>query len=253
MCQISKIAKHALIYVLIFTFFLGSFFVNPPKTKAIASLTSCNDTIPLYTGTTDRPIEVSLDGTAERVSETQIKVNLKINYKVVKPDAINSWAKSAGEIVKVRPQPQTWSLGTAEQTSKTIEVAKNGDAVFRAIAHICWQDTFGGLYRTNYETSNITLSNDPTGTKPPTIKTGTGPGTEIVDTPPTGGEDKCTKACPATGWFSISGAIQDAICKMQCTIIDWESSIIGWVIGKVLYPALGLCKDKDCDITPTAP
>ncbi|AKM82294.1 TPA: hypothetical protein DD449_04345 [Candidatus Berkelbacteria bacterium] len=58
--------------------------------------------------------------------------------------------------------------------------------------------------------------------------------------------DICKDKCPGgTWWWKVDDNIRNAICNMQCTIIDWEATMIGWVIGKVLYPALGLCKEGD--------
>jgi len=52
-------------------------------------------------------------------------------------------------------------------------------------------------------------------------------------------EDKCT-----VGWwashFTIGGAIENAICKMQCALINWEGEILSYMVKCVLMPALGL-------------
>lgn len=55
--------------------------------------------------------------------------------------------------------------------------------------------------------------------------------------------DKCAEKCPQASWFwQVDEQIQRALCNVQCAIIGWEASIVGWMIEKVLYPALGLCE-----------
>lgn len=73
-------------------------------------------------------------------------------------------------------------------------------------------------------------------------------------TPPSVTES-CSKKCPHQTWlWKVDDNIQSALCNTQCVIIEWEASVIGWVIEKVLYPALGLCDDSkgDCPKLPTA-
>jgi hypothetical protein len=55
----------------------------------------------------------------------------------------------------------------------------------------------------------------------------------------TGEGSACSNKCSLASAIK-SGAIQYALCVAQCTIIDWETSIITYVINKVLMPALGL-------------
>jgi len=55
--------------------------------------------------------------------------------------------------------------------------------------------------------------------------------------------DKCEKKCEVGWWashFTIGGAIENAICKMQCALINWEGEILSYMVKCVLMPALGL-------------
>lgn len=54
------------------------------------------------------------------------------------------------------------------------------------------------------------------------------------------GKFDCTASCPSGYLFGLIPSIQSAMCDMQCTIIDWEAGIIGWMVGSILYPALGI-------------
>lgn len=60
-------------------------------------------------------------------------------------------------------------------------------------------------------------------------------------TPPSAGEcvDKCHVGWAASH-FTITGAVSNAICDMQCAIIDGISRVLTWVINGVLFPALGI-------------
>jgi len=76
-----------------------------------------------------------------------------------------------------------------------------------------------------------------TGTTGPTGPTGVTGGTGGT------GVTECKDSCKV-GWvarhFTVSGAIEQAICDAQCTVIDWMANLISMVISKVLMPALGV-------------
>ena len=154
MCQFLKITKHALIYVLIFTFILGTFFINPPKAKADFSLGSI----------------LSGAGTA---------------------------------VLASNPFTAPFAIGTT---------------VIGTVGGALGVGGSGG--------------------------TGGAGGTG-------GFMDSCAEKCPKPTWFwKVDDQIQRALCNVLCAIIGWEAGIVGWVIEKILYPALGLCEAPG---TPACP
>lgn len=186
-----------------------------------------------------------------------------------KCDPVKSPPTLAGKVTKSGSEVTVelgWEpISTSTITQNRSRVYDNGVQVSdqRNQKYYYWKDTFDAKEKHAY-TATMMFPTDNTGnnwceTDPsePVVydpKTGEVSSTtsedkskEIFDkvTPPATGSD-CQKRCDQ-GWtarhlpfLNPRGAIQLAVCEMQCTIINWMASIIAIVIDNVLFPALGL-------------
>lgn len=197
------IVKHTLIYFLIFSFLLISFFGNSIKPAKAASCTSAE---------TKRMGDLIAKSATTTLTAAEKKEYDQLEAKCLKNVPTITPSKTEPEFTAPDPTAPHYApgvLGTLDKNGKM----PNGE--YPSVAN-------GGLI-------------DPKATS----------------------DESCTKHCPGgTWWWKVDENIQNAICNMQCTIIDWESSMIGWVVSKVLYPALGLCVENDpskpCPEPPSA-
>lgn len=62
--------------------------------------------------------------------------------------------------------------------------------------------------------------------------------------------EQCQNLCPKNNWgiLNPSGAMEKAICDMQCSLISWEAGFITSIVNNVLIPSFGL--DKNSIIKP---
>jgi len=184
------------------------------------------------------------------------------NYKVVDYNApLMEWSKSDSvqgyQIGTTGPQSGT--VATSQMTKTfTVELNPESTANWHIMSEICFRVDYmystPGMpvgtstpkyFKTSYKSNSLKMTAPANQTQTPEWKAGgggvtTSPEASASGTGASGSEchDRCSVGLLAR--FTPSGAIQQAVCDMQCTIIGWMANIVSIVIENVLFKALGI-------------
>lgn len=214
------------------------------------------------------PSEVTIDNkssAALSVNQTRIDAtNFKANFNTTTQIApqfrgvsVESWGRSVTIEQTIGTSKSNFEVGQKDTYSKNITITPGGKASYRAMVDFCWRTTEYPIAsgntapvikyykKTNYPTNTIIINNPTDTTRPPTQ--------EDVDAPPNpadqestteSGDNQCTEQC--TQHYGLnpftwaSSAMQNAICEMQCSVVNGLTTFIAFMIREMMLPALGI-------------
>lgn len=209
--------------------------------------------------TVDNKASAALSVSQSRIDATNFKADFNTTTQIspqFRDVSIESWGRSVTIEQTIGTSKSNFEVGQKDTYSKNITIAPGGKANYKALVDFCWRTTEYPIASgntapvvkyfkvTNYSTNTIVINNPTDTTEPANQEDINAPANPVnQETPPaaTGDNEACNNKCTTRVWpWDLTGAMQNALCEMQCTMINWMTEFMTWLIRVMMLPSLGI-------------